>query len=169
MRGLIAVAALCGATLLTAGCGNTSGAAGHGAAPSAKSAGPSVAAGVSPDPKAQVICDDLHNNVLDGDAKAFGAELGRMIASRAQKDRAGEDRAQQAATAKLGEIAGKLRTHAAQASDPRLAGALNTSAANLDKLGADAGTFAGLSSLDAVSQTTSKFAAALSDVVDYCA
>jgi hypothetical protein len=128
-----------------------------------------VAAGVSPDPKAQVICDDLHNNVLDEDAKAFGTELGRMIASRAQKDRAGEGRAQQAAAAKLGEIAGKLRTHAAQATDPRLAGALNTSAANLDKLGSDAGTFAELNSLDAVSQTTSKFAAALSDVADYCA
>jgi hypothetical protein len=175
MRGLVAVAALCGATLFTAGCGNTGGTARHSAPPAAKpvnsahSPKPTVAADVSPDPKSQVICDDLHNNVLDDDAKAFGTELGRMIAARAQKDKAGEGLAQQAATAKLGEIAGKLRTHAGEATDSRLRSALNASAANLDKLGADTGTFAGLDSLDAVSQTTAKFAAALGDAADYCA
>ncbi|GII22814.1 hypothetical protein [Planosporangium mesophilum] len=167
MRGLIAVAALCGATLLTAGCGTAAGT--PEAVPSASaSARPSAVAGASPDASAQAVCDDLRSTILDTDAKAFGTELGRMIAARGQGDRAGESRAQQAAGAKLGEIAGKLRTHAAAATDPRLANALTTSAANLDRLGSDPATFAGLTSLDAVSQTTGKFATALSDVADYC-
>ena len=59
-------------------------------------------------------------------------------------------------------------SHAAAATDPRLATSLTASAANLDKLGSDPATFAGLSSLDTVSQTTGKFATALSDVADYC-
>jgi hypothetical protein len=165
MRGLIAVAALCGATLLTAGCGKAAGTAK--AAPSA-SARPSAVASASPDAGAKAVCDDLRGTILDTDAKAFGAELGRMIAARGRGDRVGDSRAQQAATAKLGEIAGKLRTHAAAATNPRLANALTTSAANLDRLGSDPATFAGLTSLDAVSQTTGKFATALSDVADYC-
>ncbi|NJC71667.1 hypothetical protein HC031_18355 [Planosporangium thailandense] len=131
-------------------------------------AGPSGPVGAAPDGQAKAICDDVRDNVLGADAKAFGAELGRMMAFRAQQDRAAEQRAQQAATAKLAEIAGKLRTHAAQAGDPRLRTALNASAGNLDRLGADTGALTGLDSLDAVSKTTGKFAAALGDVADYC-
>jgi hypothetical protein len=165
MRGLIAVAALCGAALLTAGCGKATVNARPGATPSAQ---PGVVVSASLDPRAKVVCEDLRGNILDTDAKAFGAELGRMIAARGQADRAGQSRAQQAATAKLGEIAGKLRTNAAGATDPRLTNALNTSAANLDKLGSDAATFAALNSLDAVGQTTAKFARALGDIAEYC-
>jgi hypothetical protein len=168
MRGLIAVAAVCGAMLLTAGCGDRTVQAGRGNAPPAKFVKPSVVAGVSPDPRAQAICDDVRGNVLNADAKAFGAELGRMMAARVQKDRAGEDRAYQAATAKLGQIAGKLRTHAAEATDPRFRQALNASATNLDKLGTDAQTLANLDSLDAVSKTTASFAGALGDAAEYC-
>jgi hypothetical protein len=75
----------------------------------------------------------------------------------------------QAAAAKLGEIAGKLRTRAGEATDPRFASALNASAGNLEKLGSDAGAFAGLISMDAVGQITAKFATGLGDVADYCA
>jgi hypothetical protein len=168
MRGLIAVAALCGATLLTAGCGDTSVTAGRGGAPSAEFVKPSVPAGASPDPKAQAICDDLRGTVLNTDAKAFGTGLGRLMAARAQGDRVAEGQAQQATTAKLTEIAGKLRTHAAEATDPRLRYALNSSAANLDKMGTDVSTLANLDSLDAVSKTTGRFAAALGDAAEYC-
>ena len=37
---------------------------------------------------ARAICDDLQRNVLDGDAKAFGAELGKMITARGQGNKA---------------------------------------------------------------------------------
>jgi hypothetical protein len=168
MRGLIVVAALCGVTLLTAGCGDTTGTAGRGGTSSAEFVRPSAPAGASPDPKAQAICDDLRGNVLDADAKAFGTALGRLMAARTQGDRTAEGQAQQAATAKLSQIAGKLRTHAAEATDPRLRHALTASATNLDKLGTDAGTLANLDSMDAVSKTTGRFAAALGDAAEYC-
>lgn len=166
MRALIAVAALGGAALFTAGCGHATVPAAHRAAPAAR---PSTAVNLKPDPKARAVCDDLRNGVLDVDTKAFGTELGRIIAARTQSDRAGESRATQAAAAKLGEIAGKLRTRAGEATDPRFASALNGSAGNLEKLGSDAGAFAGLISMDAVGQITAKFATGLGDVADYCA
>jgi hypothetical protein len=165
MRRLIAALALCGGALLAAGCGD-------GIVTVTRSASPSTSAstGASPsrDPKAQAICDDLHRNVLDVDAKAFGAELGKMIAARAQGNKTEAARAQQAAVTKLNEIAGKLRKHADGATDPRLRSALSASAANLEKLAADTDQLSRLDSLEAVGQTTQKFAAALSDVVEYC-
>ncbi|GAA1795780.1 hypothetical protein HC028_18605 [Planosporangium flavigriseum] len=163
MRGLIAVAALCGVTLFSAGCGG-----GTAPAPAAKFVQPSLPAATSPDSKAQAICTDLRANVFDADATAFGAELGRLMAARTQQDPAGEERSRQAATAKLGEIAAKLRTHAGEAADPRFRRALNASAVNLEKMGNDPGTLAKLDSLDAVSKTTGRFAAALGDAAEYC-
>jgi hypothetical protein len=167
MRGLIVVAALCGASLLTAGCGGAAVKAGE-SAPTARFVEPSVAAGASPDPKAKAVCDDVRGSVLDGDAKAFGTALGKMMAAGVQHDQAGQDRARQAATAKLGQIAGKLRSHAAEATDPRLRSVLAASAANMDKLGADTAALRSLDSLDTVSKTTSRFATALGDVAEYC-
>lgn len=164
-----AIAAFGVAVLFVTGCdnGTATSTASKGPAPSAA---PSVSpsASTSRDPKAQEICDDLHRNILDVDAKAFGAELGKMIAARAQGDKAEETRAQQAAVAKLNEIAGKLRTHAGEATDPRLKEALNTSASNLEKLATDTDSLSKLNSLSQVSQTTQRFATALSDITDYC-
>jgi hypothetical protein len=166
MRPLIAIAALGVTVLVAAGCDDGAATATR-SKPPTPSATPSASA--SRDPKADEICDDLHRNVLDVDAKAFGAELGKMIAARAQGNQAEQARAQQAAVSKLGEIAGKLRTHAGEATDPRLKDALNTSAANLEKLAADTDNLSKLNSLDQVSQTTQKFATALSAIADYCA
>ncbi|MGC9671458.1 hypothetical protein ACNTMW_33565 [Planosporangium sp. 12N6] len=163
MRGMIAALTLSGAALLTVGCAD------DGAGTPVRGAGPPAsAAPASPDPQATAVCADLRGTVLDTDAKAFGAELGRLVAARSQGDRAGESQAQQAATATLTRIADRLRTHATGATDPRLTGALDTSAANLDRLGADPATFAGLTSLETVSQTTARFTAALGEVTDYC-
>ncbi len=165
MRRLIVTAALGVAVLFAAGCDNGT-ATSTASKPPVPSASPS--ASPSRDPKAQGICDDLHSNVLDVDAKAFGTELGKMIAARAQGNKTEETQSQQAAVAKLGEIAGKLRTHAGEATDPRLKNALNTSADNLEKLSADTDSLSKLNSLDQVGQTTQKFATALSDIADYC-
>jgi hypothetical protein len=163
MRRLIAVAALCATTLLT-GCSDGTVTAKPATAPSAA---PSVETSPSRDPAASAICDDLHQHVLDVDTKAFGAELGRMVAARTQSDKAEETRAQQAATAKLNEIAGKLRAHVNEATQARLKNALSASASNLESLAGDAG-LARLNSLDAVGETTRKFATALGDIADYC-
>jgi hypothetical protein len=165
MRRLVAVAALGVAVLFAAGCDN-----GTATSTASKPPSPSASPSASPsrDPKAQEICDDLHRNILDVDAKAFGTELGKMIAARAQGNKAEETRAQQAAVAKLNGIAGKLRTHAGEATDPRLKDALNASASNLEKLAADTGNLSKLNSLDQVGQTTQKFATALGDITDYC-
>ena len=165
MRRLIAAAALCGAALLTAGC--TDGTATT--SPSSTGSAPSVTtSGGSTDPKAQAICDDLRQNILNTDATAFGTELGKMINARAQGNTAEETRAQAAAVAKLKEISAKLRAHADQATSPRLKTALTTSADNLEKVAADTGNFSNLNSLDSISQTTQKFTTALADIADYC-
>ncbi len=165
MRRLI-VTTLGVAVLFVAGCDNGT-ATSTASKPPVPSASPS--ASPSRDPKAQEICDDLHRDILDVDAKAFGTELGKMIAARAQGNKTEETQSQQAAVAKLGEIAGKLRAHAGEATDPRLKDALNTSADNLEKLSADTDSLSKLNSLDQVGQTTQKFATALSDIADYCA
>jgi hypothetical protein len=166
MRRLIAAVTMGAAATLAAGCSDGTVTAGPSGAPSL----PAGAAPSSPsrDPMARAICDDLQRNVLDGDAKAFGAELGKMITARGQGNKAEEGRAQQAAVAKLGEIAGKLRRHAGEATEPRLKGALTASAANLEKMAAHTGDFASLNSLETIGQTTQKFAASLSDIADYC-
>ncbi|MDT4986397.1 MAG: hypothetical protein QOI74_491, partial [Micromonosporaceae bacterium] len=66
------------------------------------------------------------------------------------------------------EIAGKLRTHAAEATDPPLKSALTASASNLERIAADTDGLSKLNSLDAVGQTTASFATALSEIADYC-
>jgi len=164
MRRLIAAAALCGAALLAAGCTDgtvTPSPSSTGSAPSATTSGPT-------DPKAQAICDDLRQNILNTDATVFGTELGKMINARARGNKAEETRAQAAAVAKLKEISAKLRANADQATSPRLKTALTTSADNLEKVAADTGNFSNLNSLDSVSQTTQKFSTALADIADYC-
>jgi hypothetical protein len=165
MRRLIVTATVGVVVLFAAGCDN-----GTATSTASKPPTPSASPSASPsrDPKAQEICDDLHRNILDVDAKAFGTELGKMIAARARGNKTEETQSQQDAVAKLNEIAGKLRTHAGEATDPRLKGALNASAGNLEKLAGDTDNLSKLNSLDQVGQTTQKFAAALSDIADYC-
>jgi hypothetical protein len=168
MRRLTAFAAVPAATLaatLLVGCGDGSVTTRSSATPSATA---SAAASPSRDPQAQAICDDLRRNILDTDAKAFGTELGKMVAARGSGNRADEARAQKAASAKLDEIAGRLRRHAGEATDPQLKTALTTSADNLAKLAADTGALSSLNSLESVSQATRKFATALSAITDYC-
>jgi hypothetical protein len=167
MRRLIAVAVLAAAGLTGAGCGdNAKSSATPASSPSATaSAQPSPAI----DPKAAAICDDLRNNVLDVDAKAFGAELGKMIVARSQGNKAEEAKSQQAAIDRLHTISGKLRAHAGEATDPKLKTALTTSADNLDQIAADTSNFTSLDSLDKVGQTTQKYASATGDIGEYCA
>jgi hypothetical protein len=164
MRRLLVAVAVGGTTLLSGCTGDAA------TSKPSVSASPATSAEAtsSPDPRAQAICDDLRTNVLDVDAKSFGTELGKMIAARTQGNKPEEARAQQAAVAKLNEIAGKLRTEAGQATDQRLANALTTSAVNIEKLAADTDSLSRLNSVDQVGQTTGKFATALSDIADYC-
>jgi hypothetical protein len=166
MRRLLALVAV---MLLASGCtGGTATSRPSGSPSAVTGTATSTAASPSRDPKAAAICDDLRRNVLDVDAKAFGTELGKMITARTQGNKTEEARAQQAAVSKLNEIAGKLRTHAGEATDPRLTNALTASASNLEKLAADTDSMSRLNSLDQVGQTTQKFATALSDIADYC-
>jgi hypothetical protein len=164
MRCLIIGTVLCAAVATTAAC---SGGTSDGTARPSPSV-ISSAAGPSRDPQADAICADLHQNILDVDAKAFGTALGKMIAARGAGDKAEETRDQHAAVAKLNEIAGKLRTHAGEATDPRLRDALTASASNLDALAADTDGLSKVTSLDQVGDTTKRFASALSEIADYC-
>jgi hypothetical protein len=166
MRRLVAVATLA-AGLALAGCGgDTKSSATPTASPSA---GPTASPSPAIDPKAAAICDDLRNNVLDVDAKAFGAELGKMIVARTQGKPEDAAKSQQAAVDKLHTISGKLRARAGEASDPKLKTALTSSADNLDQLAADSGNFTSLDSLDKVGQTTQRYAAATGSIGEYCA
>jgi hypothetical protein len=163
MRRLIVGVAV-GCAALLAGCSDANTTTQPTTAPGTATTSPAP----SRDPRAAAICDDLHRNVLDVDAKAFGTELGKMISARTQGNKAEETRAQQAAVAKLTEIAGKLRTHANEATDPQLKSALTASASNLEQIAADTDGLSKLNSLDAVGQTTARFATALSEIADYC-
>jgi hypothetical protein len=163
MRRLLAAAALTAAALVAAGCTGGTPSTQPSPAVSSSSAAPST------DPSAAVICADLKNKILDTDVRAFGAELGKMIAARAQGDKTAQAAAQQAAVDKLKEISGKLRADAAMASDPKLKDALTTSADNVDKLAADPSTFANITSIDQVGQLTQRFAQSLDEINKYCA
>jgi hypothetical protein len=166
MRRVLAGAALVAVMLLGGACSKGTGA-------SAPTASPTVSPTSSPtpsvDPSAKTICDDLQRNILDTDTKAFGAELGKMFAARASGDKTAEAKAQQAAIAKLHEIAAKLRRHAGTATDPKLASALNTAATNLDALAADTQNFTKINSLEAVSQTTQRFVESFTEITKFCA
>ena len=165
MRRILAVVALGAVAFLGAGCTGT------GAGTSSPSASASASASSSTpmtDPSAQAICDDLQNNVLDTDAKEFGSDLGKMIAAKASGDKAAQTQWQQAAVTKLHDISARLRKDAETATNPKLKQALNDSADNVDKLASDTSNFENLNSLDAVSQTTQRFAQSLNEVSAFC-
>src|SRR5436309_3511785 len=167
MRRILAAVALSAVALLGAGCTGT-----NTATPSSSASatgGASASATPSADPSVQAICTDLKDNILNTDAKAFGAELGKLVTARASGDKAAQTQAQQNAVAKLHEISGKLRKHADEATDPQLKTALTDSATSLDQLAADTSNFEQINSLDAVSQTTQKFVTALNEVTKFCA
>jgi hypothetical protein len=163
---LAAVSALAWVALAgAAGC--TGRAAGERAAPSSPS--PSVSASPSRDPLASQICGDLRQKVLDRDTRAFGAALGRKVATHAAGDKAAEAQAGQAAVTTVKQVAGSLRTEAITATEPGLQQALTASAANLDTLAADPSAVSGLTSLDQVTGLTGRFTTALAPISDYCA
>jgi hypothetical protein len=166
MRRILAAVALGTVVFLGAGCSGTGTGTGSGT-PSASSSASGSASPAS-DPSAQAICADLQANILDTDAKEFGADLGKMIAARASGDKTAQAQWQQAAVTKLHDISAKLRKDAGMATDPKLKTALNDSADNLDKLASDTSNFENLNSLDAVSQTTQKFAQSLNEVTAFC-
>src|SRR5690242_4895472 len=165
MRRILAAVALGAVAFLGAGCTGTGTGTGS---PSASASGSASSSTPVTDPSAQAICDDLQKNVLDTDAKEFGADLGKMISARASGDKNAQAQWQQAAVTKLHDISAKLRKDAAMATDPKLKAALNDSADNLDKLASDTSNFDNLNSLDAVSQTTQKFAQSLNEVTAFC-
>jgi hypothetical protein len=162
----VTAVALAAAMLLGTGCGKGAGRA----TPTTSAISPSWSPS-SPlvDPSAQAICEDLQRNILDTDAKAFGAELGKMVAARISGNVAAQDAAQQAAIAKLKEIATKVRASAASATDPRLKNALTETADNLEKLAADTGSFTSITSLDQVGQATKRFVESFNEIGKYCA
>lgn len=169
MRRITAVASLAAFVALGAGCSADGGSA---SGPSAgTSAGSTSTGSARPtvDPSAEAVCADLKNTVLDDDAKAFGAELGRMVAYRAQGKTQQQEQARAAAAAKLREIAGKLRAHATSTTDTALRDALTKSADNLDRLAGDASYLSGVTSLASVSSATQRFVESMSDVARYCA
>src|SRR5690348_18491035 len=88
MRRILAAVALSAVALLGAGCTGT----GTATPSSSGSASASATRSVSPsaDPSAQAICADLKDNILNTDAKAFGAELGKMVSARASGDKAAQ-------------------------------------------------------------------------------
>jgi hypothetical protein len=161
----LTAAALTAVILTGAGCTKGSG----GSTPTTLPSSPSSSPMPSVDPSAQAICDDLQRNILDTDAKAFGAELGKMIVARASGDTANQAKSQQAAIAKLREIETKLRADATKATDPRLKSALNDAADNLEKLAADTDSFNKINSLDTVSQTTKRFVESFNEIGKFCA
>jgi hypothetical protein len=164
MRRLMAAAALVTVVLMGAGCAD------NGSVTASPSSSPSVTVSPTPsvDPSAKTICDDITKNILDTDAKALGVQLGKLVAARAQGDKAAQQAAQQQAAAKLHEIAGKVRTHASEASDPQLKDALSKASENLDRLANDTAFFDQITSLDMVGDATKKFTQAVNDVVQYC-
>lgn len=165
MRRILAATVLALLALPVAGCSDGDRTAGG---PAAGTAAPAGSAKPSADPSAEAICADLKNTVLDADAKAFGAELGKMVAYRAQGKTQQQEQARAAAQAKLREIAGKLRTHANSATDPALRQALTNSAGNIDRLAADSSYLTNVTSMESVSSATQKFVESMSDVAKYC-
>lgn len=165
MRRLMAAAALATVVLVGAGCADNSSTA----SPSASSS-PSPTASPTPsaDPSAKAICDDITKTVMDSDAKALGTQLGKLAVAKAQNDKSAQQAAQQAAAAKLHEVASKLRTHASEATDPQLKDALSKAAENLDRLANDTAFFDQITSLDMVGDATKKFTEAVAAVVQYC-
>src|SRR3982750_3995303 len=124
MRRILTAVALSAVAFLGAGC------SGAGTAPGTPGGSASSSASASTpvtDPSAQAICDDLQKNVLDTNAKEFGADLGKLIAAKASGDKAAQAQWQQAAVTKLHDISARLRKDAETATDPKLKKALNDS------------------------------------------
>lgn len=178
MRRVLAATVLAAVAFLGSGCTGTASprdASSASASPAAGAGGQASApVAALADPNARAICDDLARTVLDADARAFGAELGRIVTVLEKGDKAtAADRtalakAREAAAGKLREVAAKLRKHAGTASDPVLRTALTESADNLEQLAADPATFEGLTSLALASAVTGRFITALEMLTRYC-
>jgi hypothetical protein len=166
-RALLAVA-LGGALLTATACsGGDDSAAAEPAwsTPSAEPAGP------APDYSAntELVCGKVQKIFTD-DVKAFGTEMGRMIARKEAKAAADAEKAEKAAGQRLKDIGAKVRKETAAAQDPELKTAGATSAAKFTRSATDAKFFDGIKTtkdLDRAIQ--SKLTDWMSPVSGYCA
>jgi hypothetical protein len=117
----------------------------------------------------ELVCGKVQKIFTD-DVKAFGTEMGRMIARKEAKETADAEKAEKAAGQRLKDIGAKVRKETAAAQDPELKVAGATSAAKFTRSAADAKFFDGIKTtkdLDRAIQ--SKLTDWMSPVSGYCA
>ncbi|MCA2213605.1 hypothetical protein [Jidongwangia harbinensis] len=117
----------------------------------------------------KVVCGKV-NKIFAQDIKAFGTQMGKMIAYKEAKEGAEADKAEKAAGTQLKNIGTKVRKETAAAQDPDLKTAGASSAAKLTKSAADRKFFDSIKTQKDLDRTIeNRMAEWLTPVAGYCA